>query len=132
MSGLIAIFVVGIITCGIYGIFELFVRRNERLAIIEKLSVGIDPSLLKNKVKLFISRDNKFWAVRIGCLLIGVGLGVFIVSIVELTMGIPQDWDSPINQSIRTMYPASAALFGGLGLILAYFIEKKQPNKEEE
>ena len=34
--------VVGIVCAGIYGLFELFVRKRERLAIIEKIGDKLD------------------------------------------------------------------------------------------
>ncbi len=37
--------VVGIVCAGIYGLFELFVRKRERLAIIEKIGDKLDTSL---------------------------------------------------------------------------------------
>ena len=36
--------VVGIVCAGIYGLFELFVRKRERLAIIEKIGDKLDAS----------------------------------------------------------------------------------------
>lgn len=33
----------------IYGLFELFARRRERMAIIEKLGDNLDPALISNK-----------------------------------------------------------------------------------
>ena len=36
--------IVGIVCAGIYGLFELFVRKKERLAIIEKIGDKLDPS----------------------------------------------------------------------------------------
>ena len=36
--------VVGIVCAGIYGLFELFVRKRERLAIIEKIGDKLDTS----------------------------------------------------------------------------------------
>lgn len=38
--------VVGIITLGIYKLFELFVGKKERLTMIEKLGDKLDPSML--------------------------------------------------------------------------------------
>ena len=45
--------VVGIICAGIYGLFELFVRRKERLAIIEKIGEKLDASAFEavNRVR---------------------------------------------------------------------------------
>ena len=35
--------IVGIVCAGIYGLFELFVRKKERLAIIEKIGDKLEP-----------------------------------------------------------------------------------------
>ncbi len=44
--------VVGIITLGIYKLFELFVGKKERLTMIEKLGDKLDPSMLGNRLSL--------------------------------------------------------------------------------
>lgn len=122
MDGLVPILMIGILTIGIYKLFELFVRRKERMAIIEKLSDNFDPELLGNKLSLpLFESNNASWPIRIGMLLLGVGLGVTVAVVVDLsTENIRQSYDA-----IRALYPASASIFGGLGLVIAYFIERK-------
>ena len=44
--------VVGIVCAGIYGLFELFVRKRERLAIIEKIGDKLDTSAFDGKLGL--------------------------------------------------------------------------------
>ena len=44
--------VVGIVCAGIYGLFELFVRKRERLAIIEKIGDKLDASAFDGKLGL--------------------------------------------------------------------------------
>jgi len=44
--------VMAIICAGIYGLFELFVRRNERMAIIEKIGDKLDASAFEGKLGL--------------------------------------------------------------------------------
>ena len=116
-----------IITLGIYKIFELFVRRNERMAMIEKLSTSYDPQLLKEGLKIrFDTNNNSSWAIKIGLLLVGIGLGVIVASVVDLSAPSHDRWDA-----INSLYPACASFFGGLGLVIAYFIERKD-NKNKE
>lgn len=136
MSGeLVAVFVVGIITLGIYKIFELFVRRKERISMIDKLS-GIDPEILKHRINFPIYKDESVgsWSIRIGLLLIGVGLGVVIATIVDITTALPVYYKGQlVYESIRSvdvLYPSCAAVFGGIGLVIAYFIEKKKDKKD--
>ncbi|MDR2950800.1 MAG: hypothetical protein LBV71_16555 [Prevotella sp.] len=131
MNDLAPVFVLAIVTFGIYKIFELFVRRNERMSIIEKFSTGIDPQILMNQFTLPIyqSRDNGSWAIRIGLLLLGIGLGVVIAAIIDL-LAVPPTSGGEVfyefRNTISVLYPALAAVFGGLGLVSAYFIEKKK------
>ena len=53
MSYITGWIVVGIITLGIYKLFELFVGKKERLTMIEKLGDKLDPSMLGNRLSLF-------------------------------------------------------------------------------
>lgn len=133
----------------IYLIFELYARRKERMAIIEKLSEGIDPSIINQlgAKKIRFNIENKSaWTIRIGLLLFGIGLGVVIVALLEAFSSgasiqeyASLDWDkinminrSPIRQAFNVLYPASAALFGGIGLITAFFVERKFKIKDEQ
>ena len=70
--------IVGIVCAGIYGLFELFVRKKERLAIIEKIGDKLDPSA---DVKIGLPRlsaNFSFSSLKAGCLLAGVGLGLLV------------------------------------------------------
>ena len=80
---LVPIFIVGIITLGIYRLFELFVRRKERMSIIEKLQNNVDPSVFANKFSLPLLGQPgvKFpssWPLRASLLLVGIGLGLLV------------------------------------------------------
>lgn len=131
----VPIFVMGIITLGIYKIFELFVRRNERISIIEKLS-NVDPETLKHRINFPVYKDESVgsWSIRIGLLLIGVGLGVVIATIVDISTAIPSYYKGQLVyeslRSVDALYPSCAAVFGGIGLVIAYFIEKKKDKKD--
>jgi hypothetical protein len=135
MNDLVPIFIMGFITLGIYKIFELFVRRNERISIIEKLS-NVDPETLKHRINFPMYRDESVgsWSIRIGLLLIGVGLGVIIATIVDMSTALPvYDKGRMVYDSMDTvdvLYPSCAAVFGGLGLVIAYFIERKKDKKD--
>ncbi len=56
--------VVGIVCAGIYGLFELFVRRRERLAIIEKIGDKLDASAFDGKLGLPTNKPNPIPAKR--------------------------------------------------------------------
>jgi len=140
MNEIMAMVIVATIAYAIYKLFELFARRKERMAMIEKLSAGIDPQILRNQfspVRIPVYREliNNSWAIRIGMLLMGVGLGVIIATIVDLAIVPPTRGNNEyydFRRTVDVLYPACAAVFGGIGLITAYFIEKKSDKKESK
>ena len=128
------ILIVGIITLGIYRLFELYVRRKERMAIIEKLGEQIKLSEANVDLNLPIFRQsNGNWALKISLLLVGVGIGLLIAWGIEFAATNGQfkisgdNWK--FNHQIGIVYFASAAIFGGIGLLIAYFIELKNNRK---
>lgn len=134
-----AMVVVATIAYAIYRLFELFIRRRERLAIIEKVSEGIDPATLMGQLDLPNKNEKRYygsvgsWSIRIGLLLIGVGLGVTIAAIIDLLSVAPPSADErafyEFRNTLSILYPACAAIFGGIGLVIAYFIERKEYRK---
>lgn len=137
MTALVPMVICGLFFYFTYRIFELYARRKERMAIIEKLSNGIDPELLRNQFNISTFKDSSYgsWAIRIGLLLIGVGLGVAIAAIIDMLAVAPSEVNNEVfygfRNAISVLYPALAAIFGGLGLVIAYFIEKKGEDKRE-
>ena len=103
--------VVGIVCAGIYGLFELFVRKRERLAIIEKNYM----------------RNFSFSSLKAGCLLAGIGLGLLVGFIINMCMATNSYYDDGWyrHEVAGTAYGASVLLFGGIGLIIAFVIELK-------
>ena len=89
-------------------------KNRERMAMIEK---GVDPKDFMSKPK---PRSNSYGIITWGLLLVGVGLGIFFGSILETYTDIQEE----------PAYFACALLFGGLGLVLAYFITKKADNNK--
>ncbi|MDR2955900.1 MAG: hypothetical protein LBV43_12555 [Prevotella sp.] len=137
MDELSLVLVTGILTYGIYKLFELFARRKERMAMIEKLSTGIDPQILQyqlNPIKIPVYKKmlNDSWAIRIGLLLVGVGLGVIIATSIDLAISLyegTRELYYEYKRTIDVLYPSCAAVFGGIGLVAAYIIEKKDEKK---
>lgn len=58
--------IMGIITLGIYKLFELFACRRERMAIIEKLGDKISAADLKGKFSLPIYNHYSFSTLKGG------------------------------------------------------------------
>lgn len=117
---------VGIVSAGIYGLFELFARRRERLAIIEKMGDKLDVSALNARIGLpRLTTDFSFSSLKAGCLLSGIGLGLLIGFIVSISYANKNldNWGQ--QEMISTVYGASVLLFGGIGLIIAFVLEMK-------
>ena len=130
--------VVGMITLGIYKLFDLFVRKKERLAIIEKIGDKFDSSMIENKFSFPFNfkfeNVGTFGALKVACLLIGVGLGLLIGFFIcnEFVYGHVR-WIRDFEEIAGIIYGASTLLFGGLGLLIAFLIEMKyRKNKKEE
>ncbi len=127
--------VVGIITLGVYKLFELFVRKKERLTLIDKLGDKIDPSLLNNSipnpVKIFGNLSTG--ALKAGSLLVGVGLGLIVgLMIAGYGFGFDgREMDNYVTREILgVIFGASVLLFGGLGLLFAFFLEMRYNKRQ--
>lgn len=122
--------VVGIITLGIYRLFDLFVRKKERLAIIEKIGEKFDSSMIENKFSFPFKFEGggAFGTLKIGCLLLGVGLGLLVgyficlATIVGFNGG---EYYGNTYQTASVIYGACVLLFGGLSLLIAFILEMK-------
>ena len=122
MSELVPIFVVWTVFYYTYKLIGLYARRKERLLMIEKMNavgdVGIDDK------ELFA---HSFTALRVNCLLIGVKIRLLIKVIIQ-TMLVNAGYD--MNQwADRKLFEISLTacvlLFGGLGLLVSYPLERK-------
>ena len=82
MDFITAPLIVGIITLGIYKLFELFACRRERITLIEKLGEKMSQTDLELNGKICLPDFNRpqlsFGALKGGCLLLGVGLGLLV------------------------------------------------------
>lgn len=130
---LVPILVVGTITLGIYKLFELFVCRRERMMLLERMLA----SDLKE-----LPRFSYGWRVRFsfsalkwGCLLMGIGLGVLLGYAIcwNTIPGFPgDDLYYPSDSIVAVIFGASVLLMGGLGLLVAFLVELKLGKKDEE
>lgn len=124
----------GIVFAAIYGLFELFVRRKERLAIIEKISERMDIADLGKRLSIpsYCLPRFSFSALKAGCLLVGIGLGILVGFLFNLMIAANRhhlDFNNEY-EAITSAYGASILLFGGLGLIVAFVIETNMKKKE--
>ena len=95
----------------IYGVVHLGVRKKERMAMLER---GADPSVF---------HDNRpgMAGIRYGLLLIGVAVGILLGNIIEATTCLEAE----------VAYFSMIFFFGGLALVISYFLEKQQINKND-
>ena len=94
----------------VYGIFHLFVRRKERLALIEK---GVTAAV-------FNSESNVSPSLKYGIFCIGIAAGFLMGEILCQA--------TRLNEGVA--YLSMIFLFGGIGLVIYYFISRKHVRKE--
>lgn len=128
--------IVGIVFFGVYKIFQLFVSRKERLAIIEQMAInGVDKFPTTINLSTLNEFTTKYNALKIGLLLMGIGLGFAVAFILCLsTFGMDmfkQDYFHRNNDLISIVFGGCVMFFGGLGLIVAFLIETKIKRNEK-
>ena len=104
-------FLIGIsFFAAVYGIFHLYVRRKERLALIEK---GLTASI-------FNSESNVSPSLKYGIFCIGIAVGFLLGELLAQTT----------NMEEGIAYLSMIFLCGGIGLVTYYFIARKHVRKE--
>ena len=126
--------VCGIFVLGFYKLFELFVCKKERLAIIEKMGEKFSPEMLGNKINLSSVGNVSFSALKFGCLFVGLGLGLLVAYLICRTtiddyVVRNADWNWEVRQTISVIYGACVLLFGGVGLLASFLVELKISKK---
>ena len=121
--------VCSIFVVGFYKLFELFVCKKERLLIIEKMGEKFTPEMLEHKINFSSIGKFSSSALKLGCLLMGLGLGLLIGYLICTTtlqgyteMGL---FNRNMRDTISIIYGACILLFGGLGLLIAFLVELK-------
>ena len=119
--------VVGIITLGIYKLFELFVRKKERLIIIDKIGDKLTPDILSGKIDFSTNIPKfSFSALKFGCLFMGLGIGMLVAFAIHYNFA---SFVESTYYTRSTVYGSCVLLFGGIGLITAFIVELKLGKK---
>jgi len=140
MDFFIAPLTTGIVFYFIYLTFELFTRKDERLKLIEKIGHNLAPSdssVFKLEFGSLLPTFNKksFLSLRLGCLLLGIGLGLLVGLFLGLWIrtGLQlNDGSWQTRNFYAVAYGSCVLFFGGLGLLISYFIESKSTKKEAQ
>ncbi len=130
MGDITAVISFAIVTYGIYKLFELFVCKKERLAMIEKLSENMATDKVNRKIKMSLKSSSSYSpyiALRLGCLLLGMGLGILIGYLILAV----STKDASYHDT-QWVYGGSVFFFGGAGLLLAFMIEMKFRKEEKD
>ncbi|MBQ4820336.1 DUF6249 domain-containing protein [Aquimarina sp. MMG016] len=102
-----------IIFGSIFGIFYLFVtaRNKERLALIDK---GADASIFYSSKTKRVTPVWKVFILNLSLLLMGIGVGIFIAGILNISMGVEDE----------IAYPGTIFLMAGVGLFIGFNMTK--------
>lgn len=108
------VLIVLIIFAALFGIIFVAVsaRNRERMAMIEN---GTDP-----KAFLHGGKPSVYGILKWALLLVGLGLGLFIGNLFETYSELSEE----------AAYFASTLFFGGLGLLVAFLIQRAAERKE--
>ena len=117
----------------IYKVVELFVHKRERLMLISKIT---ELSNVDFKGINFYSSGNKFTALRVGWLLMGVGLGFFVGFFLNLMTASGRldtltDWEFRDHIG-GIIYVSCVSFFGGIGLLISYYTERRAEDSEDK
>jgi hypothetical protein len=136
MRDLVPVFIIGFIVLGIYKIFELLVRRKERLMFIEKFGANCSDKEILDSVHLpavSFGKDTyrSFWSLRIALLMIGIGIGCLMnfFTVYVCSDGAARKMEYSTQSLILFSY---ISVFGGISLLISYLIEAKCNRKNQE
>ncbi|MCD4698761.1 MAG: hypothetical protein K8S16_21225 [Bacteroidales bacterium] len=114
MLDLTPVLVLAIIFGTILAIIYLGIRRKERMAMMEK---RVDASMF------ITSKKKNTYTLKYGIMLIGIALGILIGKLLASTEAFMYEEEAA--------YFSMIFLFGGLGLVIYYFLAKKMLADEE-
>jgi hypothetical protein len=135
MDWITAPLVCAIIFGCIYKVVELFVRKRERLILINKIT-EISNTDFKG-INLYNS-GNKFTGLRIGWLLLGVGCGFlfgFLINMMATYGQYATEYSNAWSYHHYVggiVYVACICICGGIGLLLSYRAERNAEQPKEK
>lgn len=113
------VLIVAIVLYFIYRVIETLVHRKERIVVAEKVEKldsektgKLDTSRLFGNLPL-----NRYSALRWGCLIVGAAFGLLLGLIIDEVL----EFDLMDDDVV---YFASTFLFGGLGLLISFALER--------
>jgi hypothetical protein len=106
MLELTPVLVLAIIFGAIYGVIQLNYQHKERKMLLEK---GADPTNFQ------FPKERKATSLRYGLLLIGIALGILLGNVLTVSTDLAQE----------AAYFSMVFLFGGLALVISFFVEKR-------
>jgi hypothetical protein len=115
MLELTPVLVLGVIFGAIVSIVYLNVRRKERMAMLDK---GVDASVF------FTKRNNSnVYSLKYGLLLIGLAVGIMFGNLLANS--------APFIEQQEAAYFSMIFLFGGLALLINFFLARKMFSEEK-
>jgi uncharacterized membrane protein HdeD (DUF308 family) len=88
-----------------------YLSNREKMAMIER---GIDPGIARSRP----SAPMPFLSLKFGLLLVGLGIGLLLALFISMQARIE-------DEQATAVYFGCLSIFGGIGLILSYIIERK-------
>lgn len=103
-------------TAMVFGI--RYMSNKEKMAMIER---GIDPGIARARA----SAPTPFISLKFGLLMVGLGLGLITALFAVMNSSIH-------DEDAAALYFGFIFIFGGIGLIISYVIEKKWLDRNKE
>jgi hypothetical protein len=95
-----------------------YFSNKEKMAMIER---GMDPGITRSQQ----AAPKPFLSLKFGLLLVGLGLGILLALFVVMQNDLRAE-------ETTAVYFGFISIFGGLGLIISYIIEKNWLDKQKD
>jgi len=103
---------ISLFVCATAMVFGIrYMSNKEKMAMIER---GIDPGIAKARQ----SAPTPFLSLKFGLLMVGLGLGLLTALFIVMQTNIE-------DEKAVALFFGLIFIFGGLGLIISYVVEKK-------